>query len=80
MIFVLVAAIGIISARWLSWFSVLVVATVLAIAVGIEGAVETRSLMKVLRRGLEVNATLQGSYLAAACALYGTRLLGSVRK
>ena len=64
MIFIVVAAIGVVSARWLGWFSLILVSMVLAVAVGLEGAVEARSLFKVLKRGLEVNATFQGAYLA----------------
>ena len=76
MIFIVVAAIGMVSARWLGWFSVILVSTVLAAAVGLEGAIEARSLFKVLKRGLEINATFQGAYLAQAFFLvWGPRLL-----
>ncbi len=76
MIFILVAAIGLVSARWLGWFSVVVVSMVLAVAVGLEGAAESRALLKVLKRGLEINATFQGAYLAQSFFLvYGPDLL-----
>lgn len=76
MIFILVAAIGLVSARWLGWFSVIAVSVVLAVAVGLEGAVESRSLFKVLKRGLEINATFQGAYLVQSFFLvWGPHLL-----
>ena len=71
MIFIVVAVIGLVSARWLGWFSMVVVSMVLAVAIGLEGAVEARSLFKVLKRGLEVNATFQGAYLAQSFFLAG---------
>jgi hypothetical protein len=76
MIFVIAAALGIISARWLGWYSLVAVAIVLALAVGIEGATEGRNLFKTLKRALEINAALQGAYLATVCALHSRRLLG----
>jgi hypothetical protein len=76
MIFIVVATIGMVCARWLGWFSVIVVSVILAVAVGLEGAVETRPLFKVLKRGLEINATFQGAYLAQAfCLVRGPSLL-----
>ncbi|WP_342109973.1 hypothetical protein [Methylobacterium sp. SI9] len=54
-------------------------ALVLAVAVGVEGALEARTLFKVMKRGLEINTTFQGSYLAMLCVLHGKRLL-DVRK
>lgn len=75
MVFILAAAMGIIAARWLGWGSVVFIALILAIAVGIEGAVEARPLFKVMKRGLEINSTFQGSYLAMLCVLHGKRLL-----
>ena len=54
----------------------ILISTVLAAAVGLEGAIEGRSLFKVLKRGLEINATFQGAYLAQAFFLvWGPRLL-----
>ena len=79
MVFILSAVMGLIAARWLGWGSVVVVALILAVAVGIEGALEARTLFKVMKRGLEINATFQGSYLAMLCVLHGKRLL-DVRK
>ncbi len=79
MVFILSAVMGIIAARWLGWGSVVVVALVLAVAVGVEGALEARTLFKVMKRGLEINTTFQGSYLAMLCVLHGKRLL-DVRK
>lgn len=76
MIFIVVAAIGVISARCLGWFSVIVVSVILAVAVGLEGAVEARSFLKVLKRGLEINATFQGAYLVqSALLVWGPHLL-----
>ena len=76
MIFIVVAAIGMVSARWFGWFSVIAVSMVLAVAVGVEGAIESRSLFKVLKRGLEINATFQGAYLAQSFVLvWGAHLL-----
>ena len=76
MIFIVVAAIGMVSARGLGWSSLILVSTVLAVAVGIEGAVEGRSLFKVLKRGLQINATFQGAYLAQSVFLvWGPHLL-----
>lgn len=76
MAFIVVAAIGLVSARWLGWFSLILISTVLAVAVGLEGAVEVRSLFKVLKRGLEINATFQGAYLAQSfLSVWGPRLL-----
>ncbi|MEL6062077.1 MULTISPECIES: hypothetical protein [unclassified Methylobacterium] len=69
------AAMGLITARWLGWGSVVVIALILAVAVGLEGAVESRTLFKVMKRGLEINSTFQGSYLAMLCVLHGKRLL-----
>ncbi|WP_449410340.1 hypothetical protein [Methylobacterium komagatae] len=63
-IFIVVAVMGLIAARWLGWFSLVIVSTALAVAVGIEGAVESRSFFKVLKRGFEINATFQGAFLA----------------
>lgn len=79
MVFILSAVMGIIAARWLGWGSVVVVALILAVAVGVEGALEARTLFKVMKRGLEINTTFQGSYLAMLCVLHGKRLL-DVRK
>ena len=77
MIYILAAILGIIAARWLSWFALLAVCLFFAIVIGVEGAVHARSLVKVLKRGLEINATLQGAYLAQAFWLvYGPRILG----
>ena len=75
MIFILVAAIGVVVARSLGWFSVLAIASILSVAVGIEGAIEARTLFEVLKRGLEINATFQGTYLVAACAVHSSYLL-----
>jgi hypothetical protein len=75
MVFILAAAMGLITARWLGWGSVVVIALILAVAVGLEGAVESRTLFKVMKRGLEINSTFQGSYLAMLCVLHGKRLL-----
>ena len=68
-IFIVVAMIGLVAARWLGWFSLVIVSTVLAVAVGIEGAVECRSFFKVLKRGFEINATFQGAFLARSLLL-----------
>jgi hypothetical protein len=77
MIFILIAIIGLVTARWLNWFSVVAIAMILAVAVGIEGAIHARPLLKVLRRCFEMNATFQGAYLAQAlCVTYGAHLLG----
>lgn len=76
MIFILATAIGVVIARHLGWCSVVAVAVVFAVAVGIEGAVEGRYLYKTLKRGLEINATFQSAYLVALCVLHNRRLLG----
>lgn len=76
MIFIVVAAIGIIVARSFGWVSVFAITIILAVAVGIEGAVEARTLFKVLKRGFEINVAFQGAYFAAACALYSSHFLG----
>ncbi len=46
MVFILSAVMGIIAARWLGWGSVVVVALILAVAVGVEGALEARTLLR----------------------------------
>ncbi|MCJ2134180.1 hypothetical protein MKK69_08935 [Methylobacterium sp. J-026] len=72
MVFVLIAAIGLVAGRWLNWFSVAAIAIILAVAVGIEGAVHARPFLKVLRRCFEMNSVFQGAYLAqAVCLAYG---------
>lgn len=76
MVFVLVAAIGVVTARWLSWPSLVAISMVLAVAVGLEGAIHFRPFFKVLKRGLEVNATFQGAYLVQVLGmLYVPHLL-----
>ena len=77
MIFILAAAMGMLTARWLNYLSLIAVSLLLAIAIGVEGAVHACSFFKVLKRGFEVNATVQGAYLTQAFWLvYGPRLLG----
>ena len=81
MVFVLIAAIGLVTARWLNWYSVVAIAMILAVAVGIEGAVHARPFVKVLKRCFEINATFQGAYFAQAFFLaYAPRLLGRFGK
>lgn len=76
MIYILAAALGAIAARWLSWFSLIGICLFFAVVIGVEGAVHSRAFLKVLKRGLQVNATLQGAYLAQAFLLvYGPRFL-----
>ncbi|MCJ2017479.1 hypothetical protein MKK84_08585 [Methylobacterium sp. E-065] len=75
MIFILAAAMGIVTARWLGLGTLVLVAVILAIAVGVEGAVEARSLFKVLKRGLEISLTFQGTYLATICVMLSKQLL-----
>jgi hypothetical protein len=75
MIYILAAAMGMCIARWLSCISLVAVSLVFAIAVGVEGALHLRSFITVLQRGLEVNATLQGAYLAQTfLQVYGPSL------
>jgi hypothetical protein len=81
MVYILIAAVGLVTARWLNWFSVVAIAMILAVAVGVEGAVHARPFLKVLRRCFEMNATFQGAYLAQALYLvYAPNLLGRFGK
>lgn len=77
MTYILAAAVGLVASRWLSWFSLVAASLILAIAVGIEGAVHARTLLKILERGFYLNVTLQGAYFTQAILqVYGHRLLG----
>ena len=76
MVSILAVVIGMIAARWLSWFSLIAVSIILAVALGIEGVVHHRSYLEVLLRGFEFNAILQGAYLLQIFLQdYGPRLL-----
>lgn len=76
MLYILTAALGVVVARRFSWFGVFAVSTILAIAIGVEGAIHDRTLLKVLRRDWEVIVTFQAAYFAyLVWDVHGRRLL-----
>jgi hypothetical protein len=79
MLYVLIAALGAVVARRFSWLGVFAVCTILAIALGIEGAINDRTILKVLRRDWEAIITFQAAYLAQLLwDEYGPRLLARI--
>ena len=79
MLYILTAALGVIVARRYSWLGIFAVSTILAVAVGVEGALHDRTVLKVLRRDWEVMITLQAAYSAQLLwDAYGRRLLARI--
>lgn len=76
MLYIVIAALGLVGARQFSWFGVFVISTILAVALGLEGALHDRTLLKVLHRDWEVIVTFQSAYFAPIVwDVYGSRLM-----
>ena len=76
MLYILTAVLGVVVARRFSWLGIFAVSTILSVAIGVEGAIHERTLLKVMRRDWEVMITLQGSYAVHLFwDAYGRRLL-----
>ncbi len=76
MLFIVIASLGLVAARQFSWFGVFAISTILAVALGVEGAIHDRTLLKVLHRDWEVIVTFQSAYVAhIVWDAYGPRLM-----
>ncbi|MBE7201083.1 hypothetical protein ACLBX9_12415 [Methylobacterium sp. A49B] len=79
MLYILTAALGVVVARRFHWIGIFAVSTILAVAIGVEGAIHDRTLLKVLRRDWEVMITLQASYAAHLLwDAYGRHLMARI--
>jgi hypothetical protein len=76
MLYIVLAALGVAVARQFSWVGVFAISTILAVALGVEGALHDRTLVKVLNRDWEVIVTFQSAYVAhIVWDVYGPRLM-----
>lgn len=79
MLYIVIAALGVVVARQSSWFGVFAISTILAVALGLEGALHDRTLLKVLHRDWEVIITFQSAYFAhIVWDAYGPRLMARI--